>query len=117
MLAANMTASLTIKRGAVDAGGKRATLSTIASNLACSPAFPDVGGQLQERLRLATPITLYRSFAAGEPDVELGDTLEITPAGGTLTTYRARGVAKFEETMSANLPAFTELILEKVMVP
>lgn len=111
MLAENMTQTLTIKRAAVSDGGQRNAFTTIATGVACSPAFPDNSGQLQERLRIATPITLYRSFVAGTPDLRLADTIEL---GGA--TYRARGVAAYPENMSANLPAYTELILERVML-
>lgn len=119
MLAENMTSLMTSKRGSVSGSGQRSSLTTIASDVPCSPAYPDANGQLQERLRLQTPVLLYRSFVQGTPDVKLGDTVQITGDNGlgvsATVEYRARGVAPYGEGLSAVMPAFTEVILEKVV--
>ncbi len=119
MLAEQMIATLTNKRATVSETGQRSTLVTVEEDIPCSPAYPDASGQLQERLRLQTPILLYRSFVAGGYDLALGDTIEITESADlrdpVTTTYRARGVTAYGEGMSAVMPGFTELILEKVV--
>lgn len=118
MLAENMLCTMTVKRASVGDSGQRSSLTTVLTEIPCSPAYPDAGGQLQERLRIQTPILLFRSFVESPRDIVLGDTIEITADLGAreliTTSYRARGVATYPEAMSAALPGFIEVILEKV---
>ena len=78
MLAENMLCTMTVKRASVGGGGQRSSLATVLTEIPCTPAYPDAGGQLQERLRIQTPILLFRSFVESPRDIALGDTIEIT---------------------------------------
>ncbi len=110
-LASLATVTAGTKRSTVTAG-KRPAPTAYLSGLACmplSPADPMRAGQLQQRLRLETPMNLLETIVVGQPDIMQGDLLTIGA-----NEYVVRGVGAW--TPPAAMGPFTTLMVEELRV-
>jgi hypothetical protein len=83
-----MTVTASTKRSPTVSSGKRGTMATRVSSLACTPLDP-VDPDIRQRLALETPCELLQVFTA-ETDIVEGDVLTIGS-----TDYPIRSVAEW----------------------